>query len=460
MRLDLATVAEWTGGRLVGDRSVKVLSASVDTRTLGAGALFVALPGEHFDGHDYVGAAREAGATAALVMREAALAGLPGVVVNDPLTALGQLAHRFRWSQPLIPWVAVTGSNGKTTTREMLVRILRAKGPVAAPIKNFNNLIGLPLTVLGRPDDAWIGVLEMGTNHRGEIQRLTDIAMPTVAVVTSVAAAHLEGLGTVQDVAHEKACIFTRLPHDGLAVFPGDDEHAHLLRQRVHGRAATFSLTPGKGELVADEVGLDRGGLHFKIKGVPFDLPLLGLHNVRNALAAVIAAGHFGVGLEDAAKALAKFTPVPQRLELIDTGCLHIIDDTYNSNPGSLKAAADTLAQLPALRRVAVIGDMLELGEGSRNQHRDVGRYLATLSLDMILAVGPETLSLAESAAQAQARTVVRHFRTAPALLMELKRLLKPGDLVLVKGSRGMHLERIVRDLRSFRVGSSTQLGI
>ncbi|MCX7934156.1 MAG: UDP-N-acetylmuramoyl-tripeptide--D-alanyl-D-alanine ligase, partial [Planctomycetota bacterium] len=221
MRLTAACLAEWAKGHLFAcDPNREVLGISTDSRTILPGQAFVALKGERCDGHDFIAEAMQKGAALAIVQRPEALANRPGIIVANSLQALGEIAHRFRWQQPLIPWVAVTGSNGKTTTRCMIAHLLRSRGSVAEPPANFNNLVGLPLTILKRPDDAWVGVLEMGTNAPGEIAQLTRIATPTIAVITSIGPAHLEGFGTVEAVAQEKSAIFERLPNDGLAIYP------------------------------------------------------------------------------------------------------------------------------------------------------------------------------------------------------------------------------------------------
>jgi UDP-N-acetylmuramoyl-tripeptide--D-alanyl-D-alanine ligase len=249
MNLTLRTVAEWTGG----NPDTVVTGVSWDSRTIRAGELFVALTGENHDAHAFVPNVAAKGATGAIVMQADALGTLPGVVVADTLRALGDLAHRFRWSPPLIPWVGVTGSNGKTTTREIIAALLATRGKTVRPPRNWNNLVGLPMTLLSTPDDAWAGVVELGTSAPGEIGRLTEIADPTVGIVTCIASAHLAGFGSEEAIAHEKASIFDRLPADGLGIYPAASPYAQILRDRIRSHAASFAVE-APADLTAERV--------------------------------------------------------------------------------------------------------------------------------------------------------------------------------------------------------------
>lgn len=450
MRLTLGLIAEWAKGRLTrNDPNRAVTGVSTDSRNVQPGELFVALKGPTFDGNAFAAEALKRGAAAALVQREDVLDGGIGIIVPDTLAALGDLAHRYRWHPPLLPWIAVTGSNGKTTTREMIARLLSLRGPVAVPMKNFNNQVGLPLSILARPEDAWIGVLEMGTSAPGEIDRLCRIATPTVGLVTGVAPAHLAGLGSPEGVAAEKASVFERLPHDGVAIYPAHDMFAGILASRVRGPRATFAVEK-PADMVAENVRTGKSGVDFRVRGIEFHLPLFGVHNVSNCLAALLAVEHFGVKLPEAAEALRKFPPVHDRLELIETEHLAILSDVYNANPGSLAAGVAAMETIPAPRRVVVVGDMLELGPHSAEIHRETGRLLTRRKVDAILAVGSECVALAEGAAGTRATGLVRHFRTVPALIRAFDEYLKRGDLVLVKGSRGMKMETVVEALRGW----------
>ncbi|MBP5232929.1 MAG: UDP-N-acetylmuramoyl-tripeptide--D-alanyl-D-alanine ligase [Planctomycetes bacterium] len=450
MEIDLQAAASWAGGKAANDDGgVKITAVATDTRTLPAGALFVCLKGANFDGHKFVENAFLRGAVAAMVSDPAALGAHPGIVVPDTLAALGNLAHQYRWQHNLIPWAAVTGSNGKTTTRSLIAHILRAKGKVCEPQANFNNLVGMPLTILGNGDDTRFGVVEMGTNHPGEIHRLAEIATPTVAVVTGLASAHLEGLGSLEGVAREKAEIFFRLPPDGLAVYPAQAPYVHLLRARVPNgvRHATFSLE-GPADLVPSDVNMGPDGSHFRADGQEFFLPLLGRHNVSNCLAALLAVRHFGVSFAEAAEALPSFKAVGERLQVISFSNFTVIDDAYNANPESMRAAAQALLDYPAGRRVMVVGDMAELGPRSAELHAEIGKWLSRTGIDVILAVGKEALAVAENAHGQNARQIIRYFPSVLSLLGHLKTTIEQGDVILIKGSHSMNLDRVVSAIK------------
>jgi UDP-N-acetylmuramoyl-tripeptide--D-alanyl-D-alanine ligase len=271
--------------------------------------------------------------------------------------------------------------------------------------------------------------------------------MPTASIVTSVGPAHLEGFGSLEAVAEEKGSIYDLLPDDGLAILPQQDPFTPTLQRHIHKRKVTYAVG-WPADLTAEQVEATAEGSRFRARGVEVFLPLAGVHNVSNCLAAMLAAEYLGIGIEEAAAAVADMSPVHDRLERIVTPHLVVLDDAYNANPGSLRAAAETLALFDAPRRIAIVGDMLELGEHSRALHKDAGRFLTTLEIDIILAVGPKSVALAEAASTASVRGTVRHYKTVAALLRQLPEFLTPGDLVLVKGSRGMKMERVVQALK------------
>jgi UDP-N-acetylmuramoyl-tripeptide--D-alanyl-D-alanine ligase len=324
------------------------------------------------------------------------------------------------------------------------------RGKVVSPPKNYNNLVGLPLTILNRDPEAWIGVLEMGTSAPGDIARLGRIANPTVGIVTTVGAAHLKGLRTLDAVAHEKAAVFETLPHDGVAILPGGHERTDILLSHIHGNRRTFAVD-APGDLVATDVRANERGVRFLVEGTVVHLDLLGAHNVQNCLAALLAARHFDIPLEDAAAALEGMRSVAGRLERQKLRHLVLYKDTYNANPGSLRAGVDTLLNIDAPRRVVVVGDMLDLGAESRALHREAGIWLAESGVDVVLATGKDALVLAEAAARHSARLLVRHYRTVHALLGDIGAMLQRGDHVLVKGSRAMNMERVTETLAAWR---------
>lgn len=449
MRLNLGTLTNWAHGQLGGAQNgdIEICGVGTDSRDDLHGKLFVALKGPNFDGHNFLDTAFENGAAAALVMDGAQLKERPGIVVEDTVVALGDMAHGYRWHGNLIPWVGVTGTNGKSTTRHMIAHVLSTKGGVCSPQKNFNNLIGMPLTILSNVEENRYGVLEFGTSAPGEIERLVSIANPTVSVLTNVGPAHLQGLGSIEGVAREKAMVFSQLPKDGLAVYPSQGEFLHLFAEQCKTRHASFAVE-AHADMVATEVQTGAEGSKFMVRGVPFYLPLLGRHNVSNCLAALLALEFLGIGLEESAEALARIQPMPERLQQIKTSHCMILDDCYNANPASFHAAVRTMMEMPGERRVAIVGDMMELGEGSTALHTEMGRWIAHMGVDCILAVGKDALALAESAHSLNARQTVKHFRSVQALLGHLPGLVRPGDVVLVKGSRGMRLERVVKSLQ------------
>ena len=447
-----------TGGRWLDPPPAAVAGLSTDTRTITAGTLFVALRGERFDAHAFLPAAAAAGAAAALVSSEGtALPGLPRLLVADTLAALGAVArlHRARFSLPV---VGVTGSNGKTTTREMIAAILAGRGPVLKTEGNLNNEVGLPLTLLGLTGEHQAAVIEMGMNHRGEIARLTALAAPQVGVVTNAAAAHLEGLGTVDGVADAKAELYAGLPPGGIAVVNSDDARM-LARARASGRRMlTFAAgRQRRGDVVVLEVlSQEAAGMRFLLgvgnRELTISLALVGAHNAVNAAAAACAAIALGCSDQEIVRGLATVRPVGRRLRLerLPHGLL-LVDDCYNANPLSMGAALRTLAELARAEgghALAALGDMLELGPGEDDLHREVGAEAARLPVTRLFGFGPrsrQTLAGAVAAGLPPERTF--HTEDVAALAEAVRAAATPGDVLLVKGSRGMKLERLVEAL-------------
>jgi UDP-N-acetylmuramoyl-tripeptide--D-alanyl-D-alanine ligase len=447
-----------TGGRWLDAPPDSVSGVSSDSRTLEAGSLFVALRGDRFDAHAFLPAAARAGAAAAVVASEAPAAGLPRLLVADTLVALGALAHHHR-ARFSLPVVGVTGSNGKTTTREMIAAILAERGPVLKTEGNLNNEVGVPFTLLRLSGEHRAAVVEMGMNHPGEIARLTAMARPQVGVVTNAAAAHLEGLGSVDGVADAKAELYAGLPEGGIAVVNADDPRM-LARARASGRRLlTFAGgRQRRGDVAVLEVlAQDASGLRFLLgvgtRELAVTLPLVGAHNARNAAAAACAAIALGCSDQEIVRGLARVQPVGRRLRLERLpGGLLLVDDCYNANPPSMAAALQTLAELAHAeggRPLAALGDMLELGPGEAELHRGVGSEAARLPVARLFGFGPrsrETLAGALAAGLAPERTF--HTEDVAALAQAVRATAAPGDVLLVKGSRGMRLERLVEALR------------
>lgn len=436
------------GSVLVGDGRVAFARVHSDTRSLQAGDLFVALKGETFDAHDFLSAARAAGAAAALAERGLAEAGLAGLQVPDALAALQQLAAAWRRRFEL-PLIAVTGSNGKTTVTQMIASILRAAAGDAAfaTVGNLNNHIGLPLTLLRLRATHRLGVVELGMNHPGEIALLARIAAPTVGLVNNAQREHQEFMATVEAAARENGTVLEGLSPQGIAIFPADDDFAPLWRQMAGERAAwTFALQ-GKADVRAD---LHWQGeqwalqLHTRDGEARVMLRMAGLHNVKNALAATAAALAVGVALPQVVQGLEAFEPVKGRSRLLQLQragrALTLVDDSYNANPDSVRAAIDVLATLDGPRWL-LLGDMGEVGQQGPAFHAEVGDYARQRGIEYFWTVG----ELCVHAATAYGASA-RHFDSVDAMLAALAGA-EPVRTVLVKGSKFMRMPRVVDTL-------------
>lgn len=449
-------VVRWTGGeRVAGDAGARFSSVSIDTRTLAAGALFVAVRGPHHDAHDYLDRALAAGAAGLLVERGRTLPqSCAAVAVDDTTVSLGTLAagHRSGFDGPLI---AITGSNGKTTTKDMCAAILAQAGPTLSTPGNLNNQFGLPLTLLSREPDQRFAVVELGMNHRGEIAALARIARPTVGVVTNVGAAHIEFLGTQEDIAKEKGDLFAALPEDGIAVANADDARVVAQAERGPARTLFFGCAPGA-DVRAASVKDDEACFHFTLLSpegsVPVQVAGLGETTVTNALAAAAAALAAGASLQHVADGLAAFAGVRGRMQPRSlTGGLRVIDDSYNANPESVAAALRSLARLRGSHRtLAVLGDMGELGDATTQAHRRAGALAAELGIDFLLALGEHADAVAQgarSAGMAPERVHVEASHEDAA--HRVRALMGADDWVLVKGSRSMRMERVVEAMEA-----------
>ena len=448
--MDTATAARAVEGRLIG-ANVRFTRVATDTRTLVPGDLFVAIKGERFDGHDFVGAAQERGAAAALVALDRANA-LPGngIAVPDPLAALGRLAAHWR-SRFALPVFVIVGSNGKTTVKEMLAAILRAhfgEANVLATEGNLNNAIGLPLTILRLRDSHAAAVVELGMNHPGETAALAVIAQPTVAIVNNAQREHQEFMRSVADVAAEHAAIVRALPASGIAVLNADDPHVDVwraaTRERARLRVCEFAVDAPAATHLIDATADAGETITFATPGgdATARLHALGRHNVSNALAAAAAALAIDIPLAGVVRGLEAFRPVAGRLVPLPalTGA-SVIDDTYNANPDSVEAAIDVLAAMPSPRWLA-LGDMGEVGANGPRYHHEIGAYARAAGIDRLLTVGALAV---ESAAAFGAGA--QHFATVEALASHIAEAAAAETTVLVKGSRFMRMERVVAAL-------------
>jgi len=454
--MPLSQIAQWTGGRVQGGDApaseIFIDTIDTDTRTLdtrnGCAALFIALKGERFDGHDHAVAAVNLGARALLVARAVDTAA-PQIVVADTERALAALAGAMQRERSGRV-VAITGSNGKTSVKQLALSILRRAGKAYANPGNRNNEIGLPLAVIDAPEDADIAIYEMGAGKPGDIAYLTGIARPDVALVNNVAPAHLERMGSLLGVADTKAAIYDALPADGVAVINADDAFAPYFAERAHGRRLIRFGLDNAADVGARGIALRDDGCDFTLVTpageAPVALPLAGRHNVLNALAAAALALGCGVGLEDIAAGLRDAKPVAGRLvrHHLDRGAW-LIDDTYNANPGSLNAAIDTLAAMPG-EHWLVLGDMRELGGDAQALHAEAGRRARAAGIARLYVLGPLSAHAAE-AFGAGARRFDSHDALASALRKDLAAPVAGEVRVLVKGSRGSAMDRVVTAL-------------
>ena len=450
------------GSSLIGDGAVKISRVHSDTRSLQAGDLFVALRGERFDAHDFLPQAQAAGAVAALAERGLVEAGLPGLQVADSKQALGTLAAAWR-ARFHLPLIAVTGSNGKTTVTQMLASVLTAWWGAGAfsTQGNFNNDIGVPLTLLRLLDEHRAGVVELGMNHPGEIAALAAMAAPSVALVNNAQREHQEFMATVEAVARENGTVIEALGPAGVAVFPADDAFAPLWHQLAGQRPTlTFALR-GAADVTADaEWAHDHWSLmlHTPAGFAAVQLRIAGWHNVKNALAVTACALAAGCPLEAIVRGLEAFEPVKGRSQLkkgrVQGVPVTLVDDTYNANPDSARAAIEVLASLSGPRWL-VLGDMGEVGDQGPAFHREVGAYARTHGIDALWTVGSLSRYVAD-AFGGEHNGSARHFNSVADLLKALNAAPACAS-VLVKGSRFMKMEQVVAALIDTTAQSGTE---
>jgi UDP-N-acetylmuramoyl-tripeptide--D-alanyl-D-alanine ligase len=436
-------VATWTGGQYEGPE-LPVRGVSIDSRKAEPGHLFVALRGGRVDGHDYLGEAFASGASVALVDRaEAARAhramGRAVVLVPDARKGLGDLASAYRRSLDL-KVIGITGSCGKTTTKEMLSLLLGARA-VSSP-HSFNNDLGVPLTLLSAGRNHAFCICEIGTNGPGEIAALARIARPQVGVVLNVGTSHLERLGDVDGVAREKFALVAALPSDGCAIINWDDERTRAMIDRAPCPVLSFGTWP-RADVFADDIRTSGYSLGFRfLHRKRVTMRLIGVHNVHNALAAATAALWLGEHPWDVCERLKQYRPAPMRMAVEEIGRIRLINDAYNANPRSMAAALAEMSYRGGGRRIAVLGDMLELGEQAGTLHADVGRRAASARIDVLWAIGPLSEATARAARDAGLRNV--HWSPSVADAVEKPPVrVKSRDVVLFKASRAMALERV-----------------
>lgn len=445
MKLALAELTNMLNGCLHG-ADTQFRGLSTDTRSLKPGQLFVALRGGNFDGHKFVRKAASLGAAGALVDAPQEL-DFPQVAVEDSLIGLQQMAAAWRLRFDL-PVIGVTGSNGKTTVKQMLASVLAQNRQVLATRGNLNNHIGVPLTLAELNANHEYAVIEMGASHVGEIAFLAGLARPSVAVVTNAGSAHLEGFGSRDGVAHAKGEIFTALAADGVAVINDDDAYAPLWAELAGARRTLRFGLQVSADVSARAIESDGANTRFRLitpEGeAAVELPLTGRHNVMNALAAAAVTHALGLPAADIAYGLAQVKPVAGRLQLrTNAAGVRVIDDTYNANPASLAAALDSLSHDPG-EHWLVLGDMAELGAQAHAAHAEAGRAAAAAGITRLYAVGELSRAAVDTFGQG-----ARHCTDQAALIRELQAALTPGVTVLIKGSRSARMDRVVQALES-----------
>ncbi|MHC4549109.1 MAG: UDP-N-acetylmuramoyl-tripeptide--D-alanyl-D-alanine ligase [Planctomycetota bacterium] len=436
-------VAAWTGGQYDGP-NLPVRDVAIDSRRVGRGALFVALRGSHADGHDYLGEAFASGAAAALADRDEAVLvhrgmGRPVVRVADTRQALGDLAAAYRRSLDLTV-IGITGSNGKTTTKEML-RLLLGRRAAVSP-HSFNNELGVPLTLLGATRHHAYCVVELGTNAPGEIEALARIAQPRIGVVLNVGESHLRGLGSVHGVAREKFALVEALGSEDCAVLNWDDPHTREMIPRAQSFVLSFGTWP-HADVFAGDIRTSGYSLSFRLfNRKRIAMRLIGVHNVHNALAAAAVAMWLGDDPFDVCETLGRFRPAPMRMAVEEIGRIRLINDAYNANPRSMAAALHEMSYRGGGRRIAVLGDMHELGIEADALHAAIGERVARSRIDVLWAIGP----LSEATARAARDAGLRAVHWSPNVTDAMQRppvRVRSRDVVLFKASRAMRLERV-----------------
>ncbi|MBR3942541.1 MAG: UDP-N-acetylmuramoyl-tripeptide--D-alanyl-D-alanine ligase [Clostridia bacterium] len=454
--LTLADIVRATKGTLSGGTpETKIADVNTDSRVIGNGMLFVALIGDNFDGHDFAQTAAERGAAAVVVSKDIDVT-CPKIVVEDTLKALGDIAAYYR-SRFNIPFVGITGSVGKTTTKDMIACVLASKYDLLKTKGNFNNQIGLPLTLLRLEKNHEIGVTEMGMSGFGEIDALASMVKPETGVFTNIGLSHIEKLGSRENICKAKLEMLAHLRHGGNVVYCADDDM--LWKERTcfaPFNAFSYGVTNTDCDVYATDIEYGAFGtdfvLHHGDATVAVYIPVLGEHNVKNALAAYLVGLCYGVSAEDYVKAIAVFEPGKMRQNILEVNGITVINDCYNASPSSVQAGLKILNQIDKNRRkVAVLGDMLEMGEWASAAHELVGDYVVENDVDILVTVGKDSLNIVQGAIRKGMKEEnTRNFENNEQVMAYLDTVVQKGDIVLVKASRGMKLEAVVEHLIRF----------
>jgi UDP-N-acetylmuramoyl-tripeptide--D-alanyl-D-alanine ligase len=454
---DLAFVVSACGGELIrGSLATPFQRVNTDSRSAQGGDLFIALPGERFDGHNFVGEVARQGVAAVVVERGRKIDPLPGcavVRVDDTRKAFGQIAKRYR-ADFSVPMIAVGGSNGKTSTKELVAAVLKQKFAALWSEASFNNDVGVPATLLRLEHSHQVAVLEVGTNHPGELRPLLEMIQPQWGVITNIGREHLEFFGDLKGVAAEEGTLAEVLPAEGRLFLNGDNEWTDELARRSHAPVVRVGFGESN-DWRALDLRLEQQGMRFRVKSprAEFDreyqINLLGRHQVANSMFALALGAELGLKGDEMERGLAECQPAKMRLQVWEWSGVRVLDDAYNANADSMIAALQVLQELPCKgRRVAVLGDMGELGDHSESAHAEVGRRAAELGVGQLIAVGKMAGVMAAAARQAGLTRVIE-LAEVEAAVPALKSFLKAGDTVLLKASRASRLERITQALRA-----------
>ncbi|MCI5709039.1 UDP-N-acetylmuramoyl-tripeptide--D-alanyl-D-alanine ligase [Veillonella caviae] len=441
-------ILQATGGTCTGDNSIQFADVSTDTRTIEADYLFVALRGDTFDGHDFIKTAIEKGATGAIVENGHSVEGILCIEVENTLKAYQDLAnfHRHRFN---IPIVAITGSSGKTTTKEMVAAVLSTEFNVLKTEKNFNNEIGLPKTLLQLTNEHEACVVEMGMRGLGQIEELALIAEPTIGIITNVGTSHIELLGSKEAIGEAKGELIRCLGTDSISILNEDDSFVSAMSAIAKGKTMTYGIH-SNATIKGSHLRYKKDGIKFTCKAYDdvFDvfLPMIGEHNVYDALAAIAAGRALGVKPSKIKKGLSEFTGTPMRQEIVAFDDIVILNDAYNANPSSMSEAIKALGQLDGKRKIAMLGDMLELGDFTEEGHRQIGRLLGEEKYSVLFTFGDAADFIAKEAKLMglEVHRCNSHLEMANAY----QDIREKGDVILVKGSRGLRMERVVDELK------------
>jgi len=447
--ITLNEVLSVTGGILKQGRASRFSGVSTDSRNIKKGELFIPIKGDRFDGHKFILASINKGASGSLVSKKIKLPeNITVISVKDTLKAFHQIARSYR-EKFNIPLIGVTGSSGKTTTKDMLASILSISGTTLKTEENYNNEIGVPKTLLTLNKIHKYAVIEMAMQGLGEIEELAWMARPNIAVITNVGSAHMEHLKSVDNVAKAKSEIMGFLKKKDIAILPADDKYFNYLKKKAKGKVVSFGID-APADVKATTIRYEGDGSSFIIETrdhrIAVSLPLPGKHNIYDALAAAASAYSLGIALSKIKKGLEKFKLSSKRLNIIYSNNIRIIDDTYNANPDSMAASLSILENYQG-RRIAVLGDMFELGSIARKSHENIGKLAANLNIEQLITIGKLSEYTARSAASNGLSNV--HIAKSNKMAVNIiKSILKPNDTILIKGSRGMHLEEIVERLK------------